>query len=143
MCPGWGTPPGSVPGSGRLASGAGQPASIQERADALDAGLFPGGPAGFVGRLAKLARLADGPIPSWFGSWLEAEREAHMLRLWSPVLVPGLLQTAGYARALFVAAGLDEEAAQEHVSVRLGRQVILERPYPRMWWCWTSRCCIA
>ncbi len=53
-----------------------------------------------------------------------------MLRLWSPVLVPGLLQTAGYARALFVAAGLDEEAAQEHLSVRLGRQVILERPHP-------------
>ena len=64
-------------------------------ADALDAELFPGGPAGFVARLAKLARRADGPVPSWFESWLEAEREAHMLRLWSPVLEPGLLQTAG------------------------------------------------
>lgn len=53
-----------------------------------------------------------------------------MLRLWSPVLVPGLLQTPGYARALFLAAGFDEEAAQEHVSVRLGRQAILERPHP-------------
>ncbi len=101
-----------------------------EVADALDAELFPGGPAGFVGRLAKLARRADGPVPSWFESWLEAEREAHMLRLWSPVLVPGLLQTPGYARALFLAAGFDEEAAQEHVSVRLGRQAILERPHP-------------
>ena len=35
-----------------------------EVADALDAELFPGGPVGFVGRLAKLARRADGPIPA-------------------------------------------------------------------------------
>jgi Domain of unknown function (DUF5753) len=53
-----------------------------------------------------------------------------MLRLWSPVLVPGLLQTAEYAQALFVASGLDEDSAQEHVAVRLGRQAILERPRP-------------
>jgi transcriptional regulator with XRE-family HTH domain len=88
----------------------------------LDGDLF--------GRLAALARRADGPVPSWFESWLEAEGEAHMLRLWSPVLVPGLLQTAGYARALFLATGLDEDAAEEHVAVRLGRQVILDRARP-------------
>jgi transcriptional regulator with XRE-family HTH domain len=101
-----------------------------EVADAIEAELFPAGPSGFVGRLAALARRAGGPIPSWFESWLEAERDAHMLRLWSPVLVPGLLQTAGYARALFLATGLDEDAAQEHVSVRLGRQAILEGARP-------------
>jgi len=101
-----------------------------EVADAIEAQLFPAGPSGFVGRLAALARRAGGPVPSWFESWLEAERDAHMLRLWSPVLVPGLLQTAGYARALFLATGLDEDAAQEHVSVRLDRQAILERPHP-------------
>jgi len=101
-----------------------------EVADAIEAELFPAGPSGFVGRLAALARRAGGPVPSWFESWLEAERDAHMLRLWSPVLVPGLLQTAGYARALFLATGLDEDAAQEHVSVRLDRQAILERPHP-------------
>jgi transcriptional regulator with XRE-family HTH domain len=101
-----------------------------EVADAIEAELFPAGPSGFVGRLAALARRAGGPVPSWFESWLEAERDAHMLRLWSPVLVPGLLQTAGYARALFLATGLDEDAAQEHVLVRLDRQAILERPHP-------------
>jgi transcriptional regulator with XRE-family HTH domain len=101
-----------------------------EVADALQAELFPAGPDGLVSRLAKLARRADGPIPSWFESWLEAERATHMLRLWSPVLVPGLLQTAGYARALFLATGLDEDSAEEHVAVRLGRQAILERPRP-------------
>src|SRR5580704_6762389 len=45
-------------------------------------------------RLAGLARRADGPVPSWFEGWLEAEGKAHTLRLWSPVLLPGLLQTA-------------------------------------------------
>ncbi len=59
------------------------------------------------GRLAVLARRADGPVPSWFEDWLEAEREAASLRIWSPVLVPGLLQTADYARALFLAAQAD------------------------------------
>jgi transcriptional regulator with XRE-family HTH domain len=79
---------------------------------------------------AVLARRTDGPVPSWFESWLEAEREAHTLRLWSPMLVPGLLQTAEYARALYLATGLDEEAADEHVTVRLERQASLDRPKP-------------
>jgi transcriptional regulator with XRE-family HTH domain len=83
-----------------------------------------------LGPWAVLARRADGPIPNWFESWLEAERDAHTLRLWSPILVPGLLQTAEYARALLVATGLDEDAAQAHVTVRLERQVILDRPNP-------------
>jgi transcriptional regulator with XRE-family HTH domain len=99
-----------------------------EVAAALQTELCPAGPDGLVIRLATLARRADGPIPSWFESWLEAERTAHMLRLWSPMLVPGLLQTGEYARALFLATGLDEDAAAEHVTVRLGRQVILDRP---------------
>jgi transcriptional regulator with XRE-family HTH domain len=101
-----------------------------EVAEALQAELFPAGPDGLVVRLARLARRADGPIPSWFESWLEAERVAHMLRLWSPLLVPGLLQIGEYARALFLAIGLDEDAAAEHVAVRLGRQAILDRPKP-------------
>jgi hypothetical protein len=82
------------------------------------------------GRLAVLARRADGPVPTWFEDWLEAEREAHTLRIWSPTLVPGLLQTAEYARALFVGAGVDEDTADEMVTARLERQAILDRPDP-------------
>ena len=83
-------------------------------------------------RLAKLARSADGPVPSWFESWLEAEREAQTLRYWQPIIVPGLFQTAGYARALFLAAQNDvsEEAIDALVSARLGRQVIFDEPDP-------------
>jgi hypothetical protein len=81
-------------------------------------------------RFAKLARSADGPIPAWFETWLEAEREAHMLRIWQPLIIPGLLQTAGYARALFLAAGADEDQAEDMVKARLDRQEILDRPGP-------------
>src|SRR5580693_1865811 len=81
-------------------------------------------------RLAALARRADGPVESWFVEWLEKELAAQMIRAWSPVLLPGLLQTGDYARALFLAAGSDEDYADEQVSVRLGRQEILDRPRP-------------
>jgi transcriptional regulator with XRE-family HTH domain len=86
----------------------------------LDAELFE--------RWAALARRTDGPIPSWFESWLEAERQAHMLRIWQPLVIPGLMQTAEYARALFIAAGADQDRADDLVTVRLDRQAILERP---------------
>jgi transcriptional regulator with XRE-family HTH domain len=79
-------------------------------------------------RFAKLARATDGPIPAWFETWLEAEREAHMLRIWQPLIIPGLLQTSEYARALFLAAGADEEQAEDMVKARLDRQAILDRP---------------
>jgi hypothetical protein len=60
--------------------------------------------------------------------WLEKELVAQMIRAWSPVLLPGLLQTGEYARALFIAAGADDDYADELVAVRLGRQEILDRP---------------
>ena len=88
----------------------------------LDAELFE--------RWAVLARRTDGPIPSWFESWLEAEGKAHALMIWQPLIVPGLFQTAEYARALFLAAGADQDRADDLVTVRLDRQVILDRPGP-------------
>jgi transcriptional regulator with XRE-family HTH domain len=81
-------------------------------------------------RLAQVARSADGPVPSWFENWLEAERQAVTLRLWSPILVPGLLQTADYARALFIAAGEDLDRADRLTTARLERQTILDRANP-------------
>jgi transcriptional regulator with XRE-family HTH domain len=83
-------------------------------------------------RLTVLARRADGPVPTWFEDWLEAEREAQSLRVWSPTLIPGLLQTAEYARALFLAEQTDtsEEAIGALVAARLERQGILDRADP-------------
>jgi transcriptional regulator with XRE-family HTH domain len=81
-------------------------------------------------RLAALARRADGPVESWFVEWIEKELTAQMIRAWSPVLLPGLLQTGEYARALFIAAGADDDYADEQVTVRTARQEILDRPHP-------------
>ena len=82
--------------------------------------------------MVRLARRADGPVPTWFEDWLEAEGEAQSLRIWSPTLVPGLLQTADYARALFLAAQSDtsEDVIGALVAARLERQVILDRSDP-------------
>ena len=82
------------------------------------------------GRLVVLARRADGPVPRWFEDWLRAEGEAHTLHFWQPLIIPGLLQTAEYARALFLAAGADDAKADELVAVRLERQLILDRADP-------------
>ena len=81
-------------------------------------------------RLAVLARRADGPVPTWFEDWLQAEGKAHTLRFWQPLIVPGLLQTAEYARALFLAAGADDAKADELVAVRLERQSVFDRVEP-------------
>ena len=84
------------------------------------------------GRLAVLARRADGPVPTWFEDWLQAEGEAQSLRIWSPTLIPGLLQTADYARALFLAEQTDisDDAIDALVAARLERQTILDRADP-------------
>ena len=103
-----------------------------EVADALEAELFAGGPSGLVGRLAALARRADGPVPAWFEDWLEAEREALTLRYWQPIIIPGLFQTAEYARALLLAAQTDtsDEAIGALVGARLARRAIFDKPDP-------------
>ena len=65
----------------------------------------------------------DGPFPRWFEDWLNIEREATSLRIWQPIIVPGLLQTADYAQALFLTGQLDtsDKALDQLVAARLGR----------------------
>lgn len=83
-------------------------------------------------RLAELARTSDGPVPTWFEDYLEAERAAQSLLIWSPIVIPGLLQTADYARALLLAQQTDtsEEAIDALVNARLDRQTIFDRADP-------------
>jgi len=90
---------------------------------------------GLFGRIYELARRWDGGYPSWFAEWVEAERRATSLCTWEPLLVPGLMQTADYARALFEAwrSGSEDELDQL-VSARMERQAILERPGPPSLW---------
>src|SRR5262252_387687 len=38
------------------------------------------------------------PVPAHFRDWAVEEQRATALRFWAPLLIPGLLQTEGYAR---------------------------------------------
>jgi transcriptional regulator with XRE-family HTH domain len=81
--------------------------------------------------LAGIARVREGgPVKFWFSGYLEAEGKAHTIRIWQPTIIPGLIQTEAYARALFEAAGLDEDQVRALVGVRLGRQGIFSRAQP-------------
>jgi transcriptional regulator with XRE-family HTH domain len=89
---------------------------------------------GLFGRLYELARHWEGGYPSWFAEWVEAERRATTLRTWQPLLVPGLLQTPEYARALFLAwHGSDsDDQVDQLVNGRIERQAIFRREDPPM-----------
>ncbi|MET7807260.1 helix-turn-helix domain-containing protein [Micromonospora chersina] len=82
------------------------------------------GTGGLLTSLLKLAER-DGQ-PSWFRPWLEAERQAQQLRCYQPSLIPGLLQTEHYARAIIRSDDtLSEDEVEKRLAVRLDRQSIL------------------
>lgn len=68
----------------------------------------------------------DEPVKVWFVGWVDAEGKAHMLRYWSPLLVPGILQTADYAYEVF-RVRYDHDGATKLVTARMERQAILGR----------------
>jgi len=73
---------------------------------------------GLFARLYALARRWDGGHPSWFTGWLDAERRATSLCSWEPLLVPGLLQTADYARAVLGAGPVDSRGRARRAGQR-------------------------
>ena len=112
----------------------GERAPSQEFAQHCDQAL-PGAGGLFL-RIYHLARRWDGGYPSWFVEWVQAEGRAITLHTWEPLLIPGLVQTPEYARALFQAwrsARTDAELDQL-VSARIERQLIFERPNPPSLW---------
>ena len=87
---------------------------------------------GLFSRLTLLARRANGRYPEWFREWVDAEQQATALRTWQPILVPGLLQTRDYARALFQAwqPAAERDDLDALVGARIERQAILDRADP-------------
>lgn len=93
-------------------------------------------------RLAGLARRANERgwwhvyprhvIPSEYGDLIGVEEEAATIRSYQPEVVPGLLQTAGYARTVIRAGRRGDTAAEidRLVEVRLERQAVLSRADP-------------
>jgi transcriptional regulator with XRE-family HTH domain len=90
-------------------------------------------------RLMALAREGKEQVwwqtldwPESLSTYIGLEVEAIAIRNFESDVVPGLLQTEGYARALTRGAvpALDEQAVEEHVRTRLRRQEILTRDAP-------------
>src|SRR6185437_12746029 len=79
--------------------------------------------------LARLARATEAsPVPPWFENFAAAQRLAHTVRTWHPIIIPGPLQTPDYARSLFVAMGLDDDRVEELVAARIDLQQVFTRP---------------
>lgn len=69
--------------------------------------------------------------PVWFRPWQEFEREATLLRSYQPLVLPGLLQTEAYARAVLSIGGLRGRTDVDRlVATRLSRQAILTKDDP-------------
>lgn len=86
-------------------------------------------------RLLEMARLAEQPnwllagvpgIDAELGALMEFEKTAKEITVWAPLLIPGLLQTGDYARAIMG----NSPSADTRVAMRLGRRDVLTRRHP-------------
>jgi transcriptional regulator with XRE-family HTH domain len=68
-------------------------------------------------------------VPDWFDVYVGLEGAARDLRMYESEMVPGLFQTAAYARHVMTTAGaLSPEEIERRVLVRMQRQSIVTRP---------------
>lgn len=75
-------------------------------------------------------------VPAWFETYVGLEGAAHTLSNYEAEIVPGLLQTDAYARAVYKREMLteDDAAVQREVEVRMDRQRLLTDPNPPTLW---------
>jgi transcriptional regulator with XRE-family HTH domain len=97
-----------------------------------------------VAEFVVLAREANTPgwwqrygdvLPQWFRTYVDLESAASLIRTYEGQLVPGLLQTDEYIRAVVHDASLEpSEDVGRRVRLRMARQTVLtgEHP-PRLW----------
>uniref|UniRef100_A0AAU3GWT4 Helix-turn-helix transcriptional regulator n=1 Tax=Streptomyces sp. NBC_01401 TaxID=2903854 RepID=A0AAU3GWT4_9ACTN len=92
------------------------------------------GAGGFFVR--NCAALKKSKYPDHFAEAAEAERLATTIREYAPLLIPGLLQTEAYARAVFRAyqPTATEDVIDELVTARLERAQLLTDPTTPMLW---------
>jgi transcriptional regulator with XRE-family HTH domain len=94
--------------------------------------------------LLSLAEQANQPgwwhrysdvLPSWFHAYVGLEEAATRIRTYEAHLVPGLLQTKDYARAL-IGGQLEASSVEieDRVSLRMDRQRLLTRRNPPLLW---------
>lgn len=84
--------------------------------------------------LAGQDYLKPEPFQSYARDFVNAEDKAIALHAYETLLIPGLLQTEGYARALISnhCPPLDDETVEERVTARLVRQERLTRKPPAL-----------
>ncbi|MFI9560278.1 helix-turn-helix domain-containing protein [Nonomuraea endophytica] len=83
--------------------------------------------------LRLLPLITKEASPKWFRPWTKIEEEALTLRTWEPLLIPGLLQTERYARAVLKGKpGVSADELEQAVDARLQRQAIFDKPDPPM-----------
>lgn len=99
-----------------------------------------------IERYVEMARQANQPskwqryndfLPDWFSNYLDMEGAASMIRTYEVQLVPGLLQSEAYARAVMM-LGYGHTPLTEidkRIDVRMKRQEILDREEkrPELW----------
>jgi transcriptional regulator with XRE-family HTH domain len=88
-------------------------------------------------------RITESPSgPQWFIRWVEEiEPQAIALRTWDPLLIPGLLQTEAYARAVFRGhLATSEREVENRVNARMQRRLILDRDDPPALWVLLDEC---
>lgn len=95
--------------------------------------------------LLSLARQANAPgwwrkygdvLPNWFETYLGLEQAASVIRTYEPQLVPGLLQTEDYARAIIRLrhVHVSHDEVERRVALRMARQAFLNQPgAPDLW----------
>lgn len=96
----------------------------------MDACGITGTERAMLERQLTLARNSRGAVPGWFHWWIDVERQADSIRIWCPLLIPGLLQVEEYIRAMYLLVGADEEEAQGKAAAQLERQAILDGDDP-------------
>src|SRR6266496_4358499 len=97
-----------------------------------------------VAALLTMAREANEPgwwqhysdvLPQWFRAYVDLESATTLIRTYQGQLIPGLLQTEDYVRAV-IGGALEEspEEAERRVALRVARQTLLTRPgAPGLW----------
>src|ERR1700743_1320225 len=75
-------------------------------------------------------------VPDWFHVFVGLEEAAQLIRVYEVQVVPGLLQTEEYARAILMqgAPGVARAEVERRVALRMGRQKLLTRENPPRYW---------
>ncbi|WP_328769597.1 helix-turn-helix domain-containing protein [Streptomyces sp. NBC_00286] len=92
---------------------------------------------GFFERRCEDVRKARRPgHAEYFADVAEMEQLAETIEDWAPMIVPGLLQTAAYARAIVRAAmpWASDDEVEEKVSARMARAELFNSENPPKFW---------